>query len=200
MRKEMEYRATRRAGTVAMTVLRMTRDYMRYHLATLGFNGGYLHDPMAAALAVDPGLVKSLYRSRGRRDEGQLHTRNDRIGSSEAAGSEAQNGSGRDLSRSWTLSQTLSRANMEVKGASGHTKHGVRLNHRVLRRIAVSFAAITSIILLALPAHAQEALHPPLLRLQDSLRVSSLDFDRILNTFTWNGDGSFSIETSMASI
>jgi purine nucleosidase/pyrimidine-specific ribonucleoside hydrolase len=59
MRKEMEYRATRRSSTVAMTVLRMTRDYMRYHLATQGFNGGYLHDPMAAALAVVPDLVKT---------------------------------------------------------------------------------------------------------------------------------------------
>lgn len=59
MRKEMEYRATRRASKVAMTVLRMTRDYMRYHLATQGFNGGYLHDPVAAALAVMPDLVKT---------------------------------------------------------------------------------------------------------------------------------------------
>jgi inosine-uridine nucleoside N-ribohydrolase len=58
MRKEMEYRAARRASRVAMTVLKMTRDYMRYHLATQGFNGGYLHDPMAVAVAVDPGLVK----------------------------------------------------------------------------------------------------------------------------------------------
>ena len=59
MRKEMEYRAARRASNVAMTVLKMTRDYMRYHLATQGFNGGYLHDPMAVAVAVDPGLVKT---------------------------------------------------------------------------------------------------------------------------------------------
>ena len=59
MRKEMEYRAARRASNVAVTVLRMTRDYMRYHLATQGFNGGYLHDPMAVAVVVDPGLVKT---------------------------------------------------------------------------------------------------------------------------------------------
>jgi purine nucleosidase/pyrimidine-specific ribonucleoside hydrolase len=59
MRKEMEYRAARRASNVAMTILKMTRDYMRYHLATQGFNGGYLHDPMAVAVAVDPGLVKT---------------------------------------------------------------------------------------------------------------------------------------------
>jgi purine nucleosidase/pyrimidine-specific ribonucleoside hydrolase len=59
MRKEMEYRAARRASNVAITVLRMTRDYMRYHLATQGFNGGYLHDPMAVAVAIDPGLVET---------------------------------------------------------------------------------------------------------------------------------------------
>jgi purine nucleosidase/pyrimidine-specific ribonucleoside hydrolase len=57
MRKEMEDRAARRASDVAMTVLNMTRGYMRYHLATQGFNGGYLHDPMAVAVAVEPGLV-----------------------------------------------------------------------------------------------------------------------------------------------
>ncbi len=59
MRKEMEYRARRRASHVALTVLRMTKEYMLYHLATQGFNGGYLHDPMAAAIAVAPDLVKT---------------------------------------------------------------------------------------------------------------------------------------------
>ncbi|MCX6133648.1 MAG: nucleoside hydrolase [Ignavibacteriales bacterium] len=59
MRKEMEYRAARRASAVAMTILKMTRDYMLYHLDTQGFNGGYLHDPMAVAVAAHPGLVKT---------------------------------------------------------------------------------------------------------------------------------------------
>jgi purine nucleosidase/pyrimidine-specific ribonucleoside hydrolase len=59
MRKEMEYRAKRRASTVAMTVLNMTREYMRYHMESQGFNGGYLHDPMAVAVAVDRTLVKT---------------------------------------------------------------------------------------------------------------------------------------------
>lgn len=59
MRKEMEYRANRRASTVAMTVLEMTREYMRYHMDTQGFNGGYLHDPMAVAVAFDRTLVKT---------------------------------------------------------------------------------------------------------------------------------------------
>ena len=59
MRKEMEYRAARRANNVAMAVLKMTRDYMLYHQDTQGFNGGYLHDPMAVAVAVNPALVKT---------------------------------------------------------------------------------------------------------------------------------------------
>jgi inosine-uridine nucleoside N-ribohydrolase len=59
MRKEMEYRAARRASAVAMTVLKMTRDYMLYHLDTQGFNGGYVHDPMAVGVAVNPDLVKT---------------------------------------------------------------------------------------------------------------------------------------------
>jgi purine nucleosidase/pyrimidine-specific ribonucleoside hydrolase len=59
MRKEIEYRARRRASRLAMTVLRMTREYMRYHLETQGFNGGYLHDPMAVAVAVDSSIVRT---------------------------------------------------------------------------------------------------------------------------------------------
>lgn len=59
MRKEMEYRAKRRASKVAMTILEFTRHYMRYHLKTHGFNGGYLHDPIAVAAAIDPSLLRT---------------------------------------------------------------------------------------------------------------------------------------------
>ena len=59
MRKEMEYRAARRASPAALAVLGMTKDYMLYHLETQGFNGGYVHDPMAVAVAAYPGLVKT---------------------------------------------------------------------------------------------------------------------------------------------
>lgn len=44
MRKEMEYRARRRASAAAMAILKFTEAYMTYHLKTQGFNGGYLHD------------------------------------------------------------------------------------------------------------------------------------------------------------
>jgi len=59
MRKEMEYRAARRASKVALAILNMTRGYMRYHIPTQGFNGGYVHDPMAVAVAGDASLVKT---------------------------------------------------------------------------------------------------------------------------------------------
>lgn len=59
MRSEMEYRAKRRASVVAQTILKITRDYMRYHLKTQGFNGGYLHDPLAVGVAIEPSLVRT---------------------------------------------------------------------------------------------------------------------------------------------
>jgi len=59
MRSEMEYRARRRASNVAQTVLDFTRDYMLYHRETQGFNGGYLHDPLAVGVAIDPTLVRT---------------------------------------------------------------------------------------------------------------------------------------------
>ena len=59
MRREMEYRAKRRASLAALAILKMTEAYMRYHLDTQGFNGGYLHDPMAVGVAIDPTLVKT---------------------------------------------------------------------------------------------------------------------------------------------
>jgi purine nucleosidase/pyrimidine-specific ribonucleoside hydrolase len=59
MRKEMEYRAKRRASRAALAILKFTESYMKYHLDTQGFNGGYLHDPMAVGVAIDPSLVKT---------------------------------------------------------------------------------------------------------------------------------------------
>jgi inosine-uridine nucleoside N-ribohydrolase len=41
-------------------ILRFTAPYMRYHHQTLGFQGGYLHDPMAVAIAIDPALARSI--------------------------------------------------------------------------------------------------------------------------------------------
>ena len=58
---------------------------------------------------------------------------------------------------------------------------------RVVRCIAKFFTAIAILSSVSDVARAQEALRPSVIRLEDSLRVSSLGFDRILNTFTWNG-------------
>lgn len=57
MRNEVEYRAQRRASRIAKAVLRFTDFYMKYHKKTEGFYGGYMHDPLAMAMAIDPSLV-----------------------------------------------------------------------------------------------------------------------------------------------
>ncbi len=59
MRRELERRAARRANPISKTILRMTKLYMQYHLRTEGFFGGFLHDPLAVAAAVQPSLVQT---------------------------------------------------------------------------------------------------------------------------------------------
>jgi purine nucleosidase/pyrimidine-specific ribonucleoside hydrolase len=59
MRRELEYRANRRASPVARAILRLTKFYMQYHRKTEGFYGGYLHDPIAVAAAIEPGIVQT---------------------------------------------------------------------------------------------------------------------------------------------
>jgi len=53
--------ATRGSGSrLSAFVLQFTRGYMRYHLKTEGFDGGFLHDPMAVAIAADSSLARVL--------------------------------------------------------------------------------------------------------------------------------------------
>lgn len=59
MRSEVEYRAKRRASTLASFIARLTKYYMRYHRQTEGFDGGYLHDPIAVSAAIEPAIVQS---------------------------------------------------------------------------------------------------------------------------------------------
>ncbi len=59
MRREIEYRAKRRASKLADFILRSTRHYMRYHMTTQGFDGGYLHDPIAVACVIQPSLIRT---------------------------------------------------------------------------------------------------------------------------------------------
>ncbi|MBI3586254.1 MAG: nucleoside hydrolase [Ignavibacteriales bacterium] len=59
MRREMEYRAKRRASRLTSTILRLTKFYMQYHKKIDGFYGAYVHDPIAVAVAIDPTLVQT---------------------------------------------------------------------------------------------------------------------------------------------
>ena len=59
MRSELEYRAKRRASTLASAILRFTKPYMHYHKRAEGFDGAYLHDPIAVAAVIDRGLVQT---------------------------------------------------------------------------------------------------------------------------------------------
>ncbi|MBM4161669.1 MAG: hypothetical protein FJ217_11310 [Ignavibacteria bacterium] len=56
---------------------------------------------------------------------------------------------------------------------------------RLLGRFFTCLSIGVSVVALS---PAQEAIRHPLARGVDSLRVSSLSFDRVLNTFTWNGN------------
>jgi purine nucleosidase/pyrimidine-specific ribonucleoside hydrolase len=53
MRAELQYRAHRRPNQLSRFIMRCTKSYMAYHKATEGFNGGYVHDPLAVAAAID---------------------------------------------------------------------------------------------------------------------------------------------------
>jgi inosine-uridine nucleoside N-ribohydrolase len=60
LREEFESAIRRCPSTQGRFLLRVTRDYMRYHEQTEGFRGGYLHDPLAVAAAIDPSLLTTL--------------------------------------------------------------------------------------------------------------------------------------------
>lgn len=47
---------------VAEFIKDVTKFYMDYHKKTESFNGGYMHDPLAVAIAAVPGLVKRSVR------------------------------------------------------------------------------------------------------------------------------------------
>ncbi len=76
---------------------------------------------------------------------------------------------------------------MEMKGSSRRRTNRPGRNRPVVRYLEGFFVAVILISVISSKATAQEALRPSLVRFEDSLRVSSLGFDRVLNTFTWNG-------------
>ena len=71
------------------------------------------------------------------------------------------------------------------------TEHGSRRRKstiallRMLGRLFTCLSIGASVVAIC---PAQEAIRQPLARIVDSLRISSLSFDRVLNTFTWNGN------------
>jgi len=61
MRSELEAVAAQHGSRYFAFLLQMTHDYMEYHLRTEGFRGGYLHDPLAVAVVVDPSLIETRH-------------------------------------------------------------------------------------------------------------------------------------------
>ena len=76
---------------------------------------------------------------------------------------------------------------MEMKRSSRRRTNRPGRNRPVVRCVEGFFIAVILLSIISSKATAQEALRPSLVRMEDSLRVSSLGFDRVLNTFTWNG-------------
>jgi inosine-uridine nucleoside N-ribohydrolase len=58
LRSDLERRAQATPGPLSTFVRDVTKSYMLYHEATEGFNGGYLHDPVAVAAAADASLFE----------------------------------------------------------------------------------------------------------------------------------------------
>jgi inosine-uridine nucleoside N-ribohydrolase len=58
LRHRLKAIAQRRKSELTSFILKASGPYMRYHKKTLGFLGGYLHDPMALAIAIHPSLAQ----------------------------------------------------------------------------------------------------------------------------------------------
>ncbi|MBI5464894.1 MAG: nucleoside hydrolase, partial [Ignavibacteriales bacterium] len=58
-RRQLQNLISRSRSRLGSFVGDITRHYMRYHADTEGFNGGYLHDPIAVAVALFPNLART---------------------------------------------------------------------------------------------------------------------------------------------
>jgi len=76
---------------------------------------------------------------------------------------------------------------MDVKSNPGQAPGERRPRSRFVGSFMKLLATVALLLSMTLTSRSQEALRPSMLRLQDSLRVSSLSFNRVLNTYTWNG-------------
>ena len=76
---------------------------------------------------------------------------------------------------------------MDVKSNPGQAPGERRRRSQFVGSFMMLLATVALLLSMTLTSRSQEALRPSMLRLQDSLRVSSLSFNRVLNTYTWNG-------------
>jgi pyrimidine-specific ribonucleoside hydrolase len=60
LRKTLKGIVHRTKSELGFFIQKATAPYMHYHKTTLGFLGGYLHDPMAVAIAVHPVLATTV--------------------------------------------------------------------------------------------------------------------------------------------
>jgi purine nucleosidase/pyrimidine-specific ribonucleoside hydrolase len=60
MHREFEHQSKRGRRRVVQSMSRFTECYMRYHEQTQGFYGGYVHDPLAVAAAINPRLFQTI--------------------------------------------------------------------------------------------------------------------------------------------
>jgi inosine-uridine nucleoside N-ribohydrolase len=59
MRDRLRKLVRKRRSRLSSFIYKFSDNYMRYHRTTLGLYGGYLHDPIAVAIAVQPSLAKT---------------------------------------------------------------------------------------------------------------------------------------------
>jgi len=76
---------------------------------------------------------------------------------------------------------------MDVRGSNGGWREGRRVPIRTTRRSRVIVCAFILPTILLSTSRAQELGRPSILGRADSLRASSLSFERVLNTFIWTG-------------
>lgn len=57
MRKDLDELLLGKKGTVPDFLRKLTDSWMRFHLHKCGFDGGYLHDPLAVGVCINPELV-----------------------------------------------------------------------------------------------------------------------------------------------
>ncbi|MBF8294993.1 MAG: hypothetical protein HW389_1538, partial [Bacteroidetes bacterium] len=76
---------------------------------------------------------------------------------------------------------------MDVNSNPGQAQQGRPRRSPLVGNAMMLLVPVVLLLSITLTSLSQEALRPSMLRLKDSLRVTSLSFNRVLNTYTWNG-------------